>query len=101
MASLSPLAILQETGYSEHHTLITEEAIAKELQAHPSLIGDWYIWSENKRCSPAWFITKNQQGQWLVGLCEKSGQRSQTRTFADALSATAFFVKREMEQLRQ
>ena len=101
MANLSPLQIFQETGYSEHYMQITEEAISKELQAHPDLIGDWYIWSENKRCSPAWFITKNEQGQWIVGILEKNGQRSHTRSFASALSATTFFVKMEMEQLRK
>ena len=101
MANLSPLQIFHEIGYSEHHTQITEEAIFKELQTHPDLIGDWYIWSENKRCSPAWFITKNEQGEWIVGFLEKNGRRSHVRAFSSALSATAFFVKMEMEQLRK
>lgn len=66
MANTSPLQIFQETGYSEHHTQITEEAISRELVANPDLIGDWYMWSENKRCTPSWFISKSEQGECLT-----------------------------------
>lgn len=100
-ADMSPLQLFRETGYSEHHRQITKEVISKELENNPDLIGDWYIWSENKRCTPAWFISKNEQDEWIVAFLEKNGRTSHTHAFSNALSATTFFVKMEMEQFRK
>jgi hypothetical protein len=98
---LSPLQVFRETGYADHHDQITPEVLAEELRKNPDWIGDWYIWSENKRSSPSWFISQIGPSEWIVAMLERDGRRSQVHTFSTALSATAFFVKMEMEHFRE
>lgn len=98
---MTPLQIFQATGYSEHHAEVTPEVILKELEACPDMIGDWYVWSENNRSTPSWHIFKDEHDGWIVEFFQENGKASHVRTFSDAFTATAFFVKMEMEKFRR
>lgn len=47
--NLSPIALVQRSGYLEVPETVTPESISAYLRHHPQLIDAWEIWAEDAR----------------------------------------------------
>jgi len=93
------VALLREIGASS----VSEDDVAAYLRAHPGLVQLWANYSEDQRCTPAWYLARPGRGLdgtegWRVGFYTSSN-RSPERVFPDEFSACAFFIARYLEQL--
>lgn len=99
--NISSLNLLKESGYLEFPDQIGEEEIAAILKLYPNLINEWLLWSENKRSTPTWFFTKdNDDGWYFVGHSPESKEFEEINT-KDEFKACTAFIKREVERLRK
>jgi hypothetical protein len=94
------IALLQTSGYLRCPDAITEELLERTLLAQPELIEEWVLLSLDKRTSEGWYLlrpgTQSAGPNWEVGYHPRPGRQS----FPNAARACAFFVKREVEQIR-
>ena len=97
--TISPITLLDESGYLKFHDGIREEAIIEVLKKHPHLIKDWLQWSDDKRYSPTWFFTRGDDGWCFVGHFPESREFEEINT-KDEFYACAAFIKRDLERIR-
>jgi hypothetical protein len=95
----SPVTLVKESGYVELHQQIGEEEIEDVLRLHPHLVAEWLLWSENKRGTPTWFITKGDSGNYHVEFSEE-GKEFEEVSSKDEFKACAAFIKRDVERIR-
>jgi hypothetical protein len=103
---VSLVALLRESGYLWRRATISEVALEEHLRAHSDLVDEWLRFSEDQRCSPAWYLVGPGRGAelrdgWRVGVFTGSKPRPAERVFQDGFTACAFFVKRQAEDLRR
>jgi hypothetical protein len=99
---ISMLTLLKESGYLENADLISEMQILEYVRKHSDLINTWLQYAEDKRTSQGWYVKSPVENQkipdvWIVGYYPNG----EINEFRDVASACAFFIKQEMEQLRQ
>ena len=98
--NMSPHALLIVSGYREHRSSITVEKIRDHVTKHPSLIGDWIGYSENKRTSSGWYFSADSpHGPFVLGRCPTSGPARTEKTFSDGTEACAHYIKHELESI--
>jgi len=73
---------------------MTVSAVTAVLNEDPQLIEEWQRWSDDKRTSSGWFLS-HENGSHEVGHLP-DGHR---RAFADAVSACADFVLKEIQDI--
>ncbi len=95
----SPREIYAATGYAGEHAAISQEAIEAALAARPDLIEYWLGYSEDKRCSAGWYMTK-RGNRWTVGYFSSDRGRVWELLFESPVRACACLVRLEMECLR-
>jgi len=97
---LSPLALLENSGYFESHETITEEVFSGVLLSHPEWIESWWAWSGDKRVSEGWYLLSPPESfdgkHWVVGYYPE-GKRFWS---PDGSRACAYFIKHEAEGMR-
>lgn len=52
--------LVAESGYYRVETILTSESLHSHLKAEPSLIEDWERWSQDKRTSGGWYMTRSR-----------------------------------------
>lgn len=89
--------LLSETGYNDNYDFIGENDIAKILSNRENYVNDWLSWSENKR-SNGWYFIALRNGNFEVGHLEN---RKESKKFKDKIMACSYFIKNEIEDIRQ
>lgn len=96
--------LLGETGYSEVSEIITENIIENCLRSYPELVDVWMMYSQDQRCTPAWYLSEPidepSNDKWTVGFVQKSGIFSSKQIFPNRYSACANFIKKYIELLQ-
>ena len=90
--------LLLESGYFEVHELIAEHEIIEILKKHPHLIAEWLQWSDNQRCTPTWYFTKDTDGKCFVGHSPEINEFKEINT-ANEFEACAFFIKKLIKKI--
>lgn len=94
--NMSPLALLDASGYRRWHWLVSVGKIREHLAQHPELIWNWVMYSKNKRVSSGWYFeAESTEGPFVVGYFP--GERQER--YYDAAEACAQFVKRELDSI--
>jgi hypothetical protein len=93
--------LVRASGWCEHPELVTEAAVESVLRSSPDLIRAWIGYSEDQRCSPAWFLVapsdeNPDRDGWAVGYLGDS-RREQPQAFLDGYAACACFIHRVVE----
>ena len=96
----SPRQIFDNSAYVKHFQEITQEKIALLVRNDPKLIDEWLQFSEDKRWTPAWAFGKQTRVRWEVAYIVPSGKATYRVAFQDAVTACAFMIRMEMEELR-
>ena len=66
------------------------------LKLHPNFIQDWIVYSEDQRCSNAWYFRKSESMAYEVGLyVNKEGYKFVTM-YEDAALACAIFIQKSL-----
>jgi hypothetical protein len=66
---------------------LTIESVLPVLRSNPTLVEDWVVWSEDQRCTPAYYFLE-ENGQYVVG---RHPDESQVE-FDDRFVACADFI---------
>ena len=95
---MTPIELYEEVGYSEFSRDVSESLLEAVLRNDPSLVDDWKSFSEDKRWSPAWYFTTEEEIS-VVGHYPPDPNINKM-TFRDPFQACAYFIKMEMEAFR-
>jgi hypothetical protein len=87
--------ILDACEYQFIKDQIDRSDIEEELRCDPSLVADWMQWSEDKRCSPAWYL-KEKGGTFYVGYYHNDFEKRTQTAFDDGIQACAEFIMQEI-----
>ena len=98
------MQLLRESDYLKAPGRLTEADVEPVLRRDPELVVSWQRYSEDQRCSPAWYLTEPGysfgQNEWRVGRLDRA-LRKREWSFDDEYKACAFFVVRFIERLVQ
>jgi hypothetical protein len=99
LKNISFYELLKNSGYFECPDKIDEQNIKHSLlNSNIEIFNKWKIWSENKRTNSGWhFIEKSNK--YLVGYLS-NGEKTKELEYSDRVSAYAFFIKYEIEEVR-
>ena len=96
---MSVFSLLKDSGYFDAYESISEEDIRAALDGHTDCIGDWLLYSQDKRSDEGWYFQQKDGGGYIVGYFP--GYKEQPRQYSSSTDACAFFIKRESEDIRE
>lgn len=88
----SMLDLLRVTGY-EPTMKLTATEVKKHLRDEPALVQEWLGYSQDQRCTPAWYIMECSPGRFEVGQVPSGEQL----WFTDPVEAVAEFAVRTLD----
>ncbi len=91
--------IIQATGFAENESAFDEELLSEFFKAHPNLVNEWVNFSEDQRCTPAWYLEQidTEIDEWVVGYLERPGHHIHRLKYRDKADACAKFVIKWLE----
>jgi hypothetical protein len=87
---------LQRIGYRQIRPFLNEALLETRLQARPELIDPWLAYSDDKRTSGGWYLTRDGES-WVVGRLGTKTEGAVADSFSVGARATAVFVLRELD----
>lgn len=90
--------LVRGARYARHQASITARDLEAYLRAHPGLVRDWVLLSENQRCTPALCLLAPDNAdrtQWIVAWFPKGPRR----TFGCEYEATATYIKSYLDEV--
>jgi hypothetical protein len=87
---------LQRIGYRQIRPFLSEALLETRLQARPELMKPWFAYSEDKRTSGGWYLTREGE-VWVVGRVGTKTQPAVAESFPVEARAVAVFVLRELD----
>lgn len=97
-SDLSPLEIVKKTRYAKFCTKIGKEDIIAELKREKNSIEEWLCFTEDKRWTPAWGISRRND-KYILFYVSPTGEIEISQSFKDPYEACALMVRMEMEGL--
>jgi hypothetical protein len=91
----SPAQLVARSGYRSVGPTLTAAELVEFLQADPTLVEDWYIWSQDKRTSTGWYLSLYPAG----GSIGYVGRADPELRFASHVEACAEFIVRELASI--
>jgi hypothetical protein len=98
LGTMSPVELVERSGYRGLRSEVTVERLADCLAQHPDWVSAWLDYSEDKRSSPGWYIEDRDATETRVGYYEGPSSRPPT-PFDDKLRACAEFVRLEVDDI--
>lgn len=93
--NLSPRQLVARSGYPSVATKVTVDRIAEFLATRPDLVDAWFVWSEDQRWSPSWWVSEDAKGEFRVGYFDPDATgEPQLLVFHDRVRACAEFALR-------
>jgi hypothetical protein len=97
VANKSSLTLMQESKFLDFHNDITKQDIKEYLFRHKNLIGNWEIWSDDKR---TWgYYLSISPKKCIVGSIDENGKENYSKSFRKAEDACAEFILREVSEI--
>lgn len=87
-------------GYLDAHDSVSENAIRRHLEEHPELVAEWVLYSEDQRCSPAFYVLQTGKMRWTVGWVSREGDNLVIGEFDSPVDACAMYIKRALDSIR-
>jgi hypothetical protein len=88
---------LRRTDFSTVRKEFTASDLVPLLKAHPEVVDQWTLFSENKRCGGWWIEKESRDVGWLPDVGRPFVARKKTLHFASLEEAVAAFVVRELD----
>ena len=96
----TPRQLYDETGYGTKHPSISQADIEAVVSDDLSLVDDWIAFTEDKRWTPAWGLSKRGRKSWVVFRVKKGGVIACEVVFTSPVPACALMIRLEMEGFR-
>ena len=93
------ISLLEETGYFEYFDKISAEDIEVLLKKNSDQIEEWFGYSEDQRCGPAYFIEKKNDSSYMIKYIE-GDKINLISEYSDPIKCCANFIKYEVEKIR-
>jgi hypothetical protein len=93
--TLSPVDLVRASRYKALQPSLSVDELEACLHSSPELADAWLLYSEDQRCSPAWFVAERSPSQYEVG-CYPDGQ---SVWFTDRLRAVAEYALRQLRAI--
>jgi hypothetical protein len=98
---VSWIAVFDETGFVANKTSWSSADVEAYLRKHPELVDVWLLYSDDQRCSPAWYVVPPKGNMpadsWRVG--HQPRLLLGDRRFKDAAAAVTFFIEQQVRRL--
>ena len=99
---ISMVQLVRDSGFDRSFSTVLESDINAHLRENSELVEAWVGYSQDQRCSPAWYLSGPGDGleglrSWSVGYYSNEGAAPET-TFSDEFEACAFFIVRNLER---
>jgi len=88
---------LRRTDYETVRKEFTTSDLVPLLKAHPELVDQWTLFSENKRCGGWWITKESCEVGWLPDAGRPFLARKKTLHFASLEEAVAEFIVQELD----
>ena len=101
---ISVYELFCKSNYLESPNNINESSIKEYIEKHLELIPFWGLYSQNQRCTPAWYLELKSSGFFKkaeVGYINSSGKLEKIYKFRHNNEACAFFIMRQIETMAQ
>jgi hypothetical protein len=95
--SISLFDALRRTDYAAVRKEFTASDLVPLLKAHPELVADWTLFSENKRCGGWWIKKESCEVGYLPDAGRPFDAPKRTVRFGSLEEAVAEFVVRELD----
>ena len=93
---LSLQQLLSETRYRELRPHIIPATVVAHVTAHPELVEQWLMYSEDKRTSGGWYFT-GEGREWELGRLDSRSRRVDQRRHTSSVEACASYILRELD----
>jgi hypothetical protein len=87
--------LIGRTGYRDRWRTITVGMLANSLRQHPDWVDAWMRWSEDKRVSSGWYISRCGESGYDVG----QYPTVPPVRYRDQIEACAIFVRYELASI--
>jgi hypothetical protein len=91
--NVSPIALVEESGYLTTPEVLTRERILDILRFRPHLLDVWEGWFDDQRSTPALIFRTTKQGYSVTCYPEGEGM-----IFSDRFEACAEFILRQIHR---
>lgn len=96
--TVSIIALLKETGYSEIHDQISVDDIRTALMQCPECFDEWLAYSD-QRTNSIWGFRKESAEKYIVFYLDSHNILSITEEYSDCFDACAHYIKHEIDRL--
>lgn len=93
--TLSPVDLLRASRYKALQPSPSVDELEACLRSTPELADAWLLYSDDQRCSPAWFVAERSRDKYEVG----RHPDGQSQWFADRLRAVAEYAVRQLRAI--
>jgi hypothetical protein len=93
--TVSARELIARSGYGDRWRSVTVERLADTLREHPDWVEAWIQWSEDKRVSSGWYISRRGETAFDVG-CYPTVPPVR---YGDQTRACAVFVRYELASI--
>ena len=93
--TVSVSQLVDESGYRTDPGTLTVDEVSRHLHKHPDLIEAWLAYSEDKRTSSGWYLTRRSDDIFEIGYYPE-GERI---VVAGHAAACAEFIVREVRSI--
>ena len=95
MRTVSARELIARSGYSDRWPLLSVELLAGTLREHPDWVDAWIRWSEDKRVSSGWYLSRRGDTAFEVG----NRPTVPPIGYRDRTLACAVFVRHELASI--
>ena len=100
LGTYSAAEVVRRSGYGLARDHVTVDRLAACLADHPEWVDAWFLWSDENRGIPAWYVRRAGSSGFRVGRKDHGGQSEPLR-FDNRTLACAEYVRREVESIWQ
>jgi hypothetical protein len=95
MRTVSARELIARSGYGDRWRSFSVELLVATLRQHPDWVDAWFQWSEDKRVSSGWYISRRGESAFDVG----QYPTVPPVRYGDRTEACAVFVRYELASI--
>jgi hypothetical protein len=100
LGNVSPVDLVVRSGYPAVASQVTADRARRCLAAHPDWVDSWFVWSDDQRSSPAWWLAEKSATTYEVGYSDPKLERQEPPlVFDDRVRACAEFMVRAIASI--
>lgn len=100
LGNVSAIDLVIRSGYPAVASQVTADRARRCLAVHPDWVDAWFVWSDDQRSSPAWWLAETSATTYEVGYHDPNLEpREPPLVFKERVHACAEFMVRAMASI--